>query len=268
MGSLAAVGVDDDLAAGQTGVAVRASDHELAGRVDVKDDLGVEQGGDPWFDDGPDSRKKNLEDILFDLVVHRLVDSILSEPGNGLLVAHPAEFGGDEFVVLGGNHYGVDPHRVVGLVIFDGELGFGVRPQVRHQLRVVVADAGENLEGDVGEIERQRKIVLGVAAGIAEHHSLVAGPLLVRVLPDHTAVDVVALLVDCRKHSAGRAVEHVFALVVADAVDDTAYRLLDVHIGILGAHFAADYHQSGGAESLTGHLGLFILTEELVEDGV
>ena len=30
----AAVGVDDDLAAGQAGVAHRAADHELAGRVD------------------------------------------------------------------------------------------------------------------------------------------------------------------------------------------------------------------------------------------
>ena len=33
----AAIGVDDDLAAGQAGVAVRAADDELAGRVDVPD---------------------------------------------------------------------------------------------------------------------------------------------------------------------------------------------------------------------------------------
>ena len=32
----AAVGVDDDLAAGEAGVAHRAADHELAGRVDVE----------------------------------------------------------------------------------------------------------------------------------------------------------------------------------------------------------------------------------------
>jgi hypothetical protein len=35
MGRGAAIGVDDDLAAGQAGVAVRAADDELAGRVDV-----------------------------------------------------------------------------------------------------------------------------------------------------------------------------------------------------------------------------------------
>ena len=39
----AAVGVDDDLAAGHARVAVRAADDELAGRVDVVDDLVVDQ---------------------------------------------------------------------------------------------------------------------------------------------------------------------------------------------------------------------------------
>ena len=38
----AAVGVDDDLAPGQAGVAVRTADHEAAGRVDV-DELRVRQ---------------------------------------------------------------------------------------------------------------------------------------------------------------------------------------------------------------------------------
>jgi hypothetical protein len=35
----AAIGVDDDLAAGQAGVAIGAADDELAGRVDVPDGL-------------------------------------------------------------------------------------------------------------------------------------------------------------------------------------------------------------------------------------
>ena len=48
----AAVGVDDDLAAGDAGVAVRTADDEAAGRVDV--DLGVlvhQLGGDDAVDD-------------------------------------------------------------------------------------------------------------------------------------------------------------------------------------------------------------------------
>ena len=42
MGGRAAIGVDDDLPAGKPGVAVRPADHELAGRVDVPDGLGVD----------------------------------------------------------------------------------------------------------------------------------------------------------------------------------------------------------------------------------
>ena len=37
----AAVGIDDDLAAGQAAIAVRAADHEAPGRVDVVDDVAV-----------------------------------------------------------------------------------------------------------------------------------------------------------------------------------------------------------------------------------
>ena len=52
----AAVGVDDDLAAGQAAVAVRAADDELAGRVDVVVDVAVDQilrqdAGDDLVDD-------------------------------------------------------------------------------------------------------------------------------------------------------------------------------------------------------------------------
>ena len=43
VGAAAAVAVDDDLAAGQAGVAVRAADDEFAGRVDVEDDVVVPQ---------------------------------------------------------------------------------------------------------------------------------------------------------------------------------------------------------------------------------
>src|SRR5207253_1953296 len=41
VGAAAAVGVDDDFAAGETGVAVRAADDESAGGVDVEDDVVV-----------------------------------------------------------------------------------------------------------------------------------------------------------------------------------------------------------------------------------
>ena len=64
----AAVGVDDDLAAGETRVAVGAADGEAAGGVEVEDGVGVEEGrGDHLLD-------HLLHEVLGDLlVVHRLV---------------------------------------------------------------------------------------------------------------------------------------------------------------------------------------------------
>ena len=55
----AAVGVDDDLAAGQAGIAVGAADDELAGRIDVPDGVlvhpaGWQRGDDEGLDDGAD----------------------------------------------------------------------------------------------------------------------------------------------------------------------------------------------------------------------
>ena len=56
VGRVAAVGVDDDLAAGETGVTGRAADDEAAGRVHVVFRILVEQtGGEVRLDDGLDS---------------------------------------------------------------------------------------------------------------------------------------------------------------------------------------------------------------------
>jgi hypothetical protein len=66
MGADAAVGVDDDLAAGEAGVAVGAADDEASGRIDVVFDLGVQElGRDDLLDD-------LLDDALKLLALHRV----------------------------------------------------------------------------------------------------------------------------------------------------------------------------------------------------
>ena len=68
----AAVGVDDDLAAGEAGVAVGAADLEAAGRVDVVDGLVAEQLG--RHDLGDDALHISVQlGLLLALVVARLV---------------------------------------------------------------------------------------------------------------------------------------------------------------------------------------------------
>ena len=159
-------------------------------------------------------------------------------------------------------------HRMVVRGELHGELGLGVGPQVRHDGGLVVAYVGQYLEHAVGQAESQRHVFLGVAAGIAEHHALVACALGVLGLADHAAVDVRALLVYGADDAAGRRVELVFGLGVADALDRLAYSGVDVHVGVLGADLAAHYHQSGGAERLAGHLRFGVLGQEFVKDCV
>ena len=75
----AAVGVDDDLAAGEAGVAVRAADHETAGGIDVV--LGLRNP--PW-----PTGMHRVDDVLLHLAAQLL--------------------GGDLGAVLRGDDHGFD----------------------------------------------------------------------------------------------------------------------------------------------------------------
>ena len=153
-------------------------------------------------------------------------------------------------------------------VVFYGELRLRVRSQVRHQLRGLLAYLRKYLQGLVRECERQRHVLVRVAACVAEHHALVPGPLLVRVCHDHPAVDVLALLVQGGEHPAGVPVEHVVRLVVANPVDHASCDALYVHVCIFRSDFPSYDHKSCAAESLARYFRLRILPEELVQDGI
>ena len=70
------------------------------------------------------------------------------------------------------------------------------------------------------------------------------------------------------KHTAGIAVEHIFCLVVAYAVDDSSYSRLNVDVCIFGTHLSSYNHETGAAECLARHLRLWILAEEFIKDGI
>lgn len=63
------------------------------------------------------------------------------------------------------------------------------------------------------QVDGHRHIVLGLVACVSEHHSLVAGALIVVVAVVDTTVDVVALLVDGRQNAARIAVELIVGFV-------------------------------------------------------
>ena len=101
--AVTAVGVDDDLAAGQAAVALRAADDEAAGRVDINFRFAVEQArGDGGLDD-------QLDHIAADGLQFRLRR------------------------VLRGDDHGVDALGLAGLVVLDCDLRLAVGTQIVHK---------------------------------------------------------------------------------------------------------------------------------------
>ena len=119
----------------------------------------------------------------------------------------------------------------------------------------------------MSQVKRYRHIVLGLTGGIAEHHSLVAGSLLIFFRPADAPVDVLALLMNGTEDSAGVTVELVFCLGISNLVDSVASHCLQVYIDVT-AHFTHDDHLSCGDKCLAGHMSLWVVSQELVKDGV
>ena len=148
-----AVGVDDDLAPGEAGVGVGAAEHELAGRVG-----------------------QDLVAVVGELGRHQRGDDVVAQVG----LEQRLEV--DVGPVLGGDEHRLQPDRPAVLVL-EGDLGLAVGAQVGQHARL--ADLGQALGQPVGQPDRQRHEVVGLVAGVAEHHPLVARALAVEdVLAD------------------------------------------------------------------------------------
>ena len=239
----AAVGIDDDLAAGQAGVGLRAADDEAAGGVDEVAGVVVEQLG----------RDGRADDEL---------DHILAQ------LCH-VHFRG----VLRAEHDGVHAHGAVLLVVLDRDLRLAVGPQIVHQ--TLLAHGGQALGQLVGQRDGQRHQLRRLVAGEAEHHALVARAVVERAVAGllalerlvHAEGDVRALLVDVRDDGAGLAVKTVLRTVVADLAHGLAHDLRDVHVAV-GRDLAHDVHDAGRDRALAGDAAVRVLRQNGVEDRV
>ena len=264
MTAKAAVGIDDDLAAGETRVAHGAAHDKATGGVHVQigpapiDALGIHDGRD-------------------DVLHHVLLDDV-----------HVLDLGR----MLGGDNDGVHAHGTAALVAH-GHLGLAVGTQVRQG--AVVAHLGEALGQTARKIVRHGHKRRGLVGGIAEHHALIArtdkidgvGGLarlgLIRLID--TLGDIGALLMDKAHDAAGLAVKTKLGAVVPDATDGIARDLLDIHV-CLGANLAGNDDGAGGDKRLARaahvvyvggnavgrnvslRLELGLLEENRVQDGV
>ena len=116
VGATAAVGVDDYLAAGETGVGMRAAEHELACGVDVESQLIVEKIAQLLGKFSQNAWEQHLFHILLDFGKHLLVGTLAGLVGVGQ--------GGYEIVMLCADHDGVDALRGAVVIIFNCDLTF------------------------------------------------------------------------------------------------------------------------------------------------
>ena len=247
MTGVAAVGVDDDLAAGQAHVAHRATDDEAPCGVDVQL---VVAGVDVVL------RQDRVDDVLLD-VVRELVLQI------------------DALLVLRRDHDGLDPDGHVVVVVLDRDLGLAVGTQVRQ--RAVLAHRGELLGQTVRDRDRQRHELGGLVDREAEHQALVAGTLQVEriggtadagLLGGVDALrDVGRLRVQRDLHAAGIAVEALDGRVVANLEHAVTGDARDVGVG-LSRDLATDDDQTRRDEGLGRDAALGILGQKSVEDAV
>ena len=247
-----AVGVDDDLAAGQAGVADRSADHELAGRID-------QQGR---------AQRLGVVEVGVLAAEHRH-DHVLPEVGLDLLLAV------DALGVLGRDQDPHDLHRDA-VAVAHGHLRLAVRAQVVEGS--VLAHRRQPPRQRVRDLHGHRHQRAGLVGRVAEHHSLIAGAVLVELvvvgcvgarligLVDPLG-DVLRLLIDRRDHRAGVAVEAEIAVVVADLVDRPADDLGDVDVG-RRRDLAGDDDQPRVDQRLAGDPAARILREDGVENAV
>ena len=234
-----AVGVDDDLAARQARVPVRAADDEFAGGVHPP----VRRLGDP-------ARGQDLADIGFDHGAHVVRGHVLVE-------------------VLRGQHDRGHLDRLAAFVT-QGQLAFRVGAERR--LLPGFAHLGQTLQDRVGIEDRGRHQLGRLVDGIPEHDALVARALVLVVGGVHALRDMGGLLVQQVRHLDGGVVELV--LLVADVADAVARDGFDpAHvIGQLRlvrqADLAADDDAVGRGEGFTGDARLRFLGDEGIENGI
>ena len=247
----ATIGVDDDLASGQSRIRGRTAKYERAGRVH--------------------------QHTVF-IVRHAIGKHVVKHRANHMfsqLFLEPSliHFG----IMLRGDQHGIETDRTIVVVIFDGHLSFAVRSQVRHF--TALAHFGQTMGQAVGQIDRQRHEHVGLIAGVAEHHALVAGSLrlialfaggrglLLTVETCHTLVDFGALLGQGDHHAAGVGIEADPGTGVTDVPDHGTHDVLDVAISLAG-HLAEHEELSGGSAGFHGHMRLRILTQHIVENRI
>ena len=119
----------------------------------------------------------------------------------------------------------------------------------------------------MGDVEGERHVIIGLPAGIAEHHPLVAGTLFVFVGPVDAAVDIGRLLVNGIEDPAGIPFKTVLPLGIPDGIDDAARNLGHIDV-CLRLDLACHDNLAGGHKGFNGYFRFGVECQELVDHGI
>mmetsp|Transcript_21337 Transcript_21337/g.50508 ORF Transcript_21337/g.50508 Transcript_21337/m.50508 type:complete len:413 (+) Transcript_21337:182-1420(+) len=239
VGSPAPVRVDNDLAAGESGVSVGSSNDEASRRVEVVDRLFVE--------------------VFFG---NDRLDDVLHEIAGDLFLGHVLR-------VLARNDNRVDPlgnRDTVGVeLVLAGDLGLGIGPDpVAGSVLADLRDLGSELRGKhVREGHESFRLV----GGVSKHDSLVTGTEVFHFCGVDGLGNVGGLFLDGHNDVAGLVVESLGGVVVANVLDGIADDLLVIDRGRSG-DFSKDHDHSRLAAGLAGDARGLVSGQAGIQNGI
>ncbi len=241
MSALTSVSVHHNLTSCETGVAVRSSDHKLAGGVDMKYKIFVKHSLYSIRQLRLYSREQNLLHILLNLGKHSAVS----------LFHRTGFLRRNKVVMLSGNNDGVHTHRLTLRSIFNCHLALGVRTQVGHHL-AFTTHLRKLSQQKMAEVNRKRHIIGSFIASISKHHTLVAGALLLGIFAFHATVYVGTLFMQSGKHATGVSVKHQLAAVITDPIYHATGHLHKVNVSVT-LNLSGNHHLTCGHKSFASH---------------
>ena len=209
----ATISIDNDFATGQAGIAIRPTDNESAGRVDVKRLFGAH----------PPVRQD-----IFNKGTHQGAHIVLAQT----------------LIMLGRHNHGSGAHRLA-IFIRQADLAFAVRPKALNRARFTRRrHIGENF---MRKSNRCRHQLFGLATGIAKHNALITCPfILIAAIAVNALRNMRRLSVHAHHHFSILPVKAV--LLIANIFDRSARQ--GFHFLIRNqtgrAHFAGHDNQISG----------------------
>ena len=245
MSCSSAVGIDDDLAAGQACISVRSTDDETAGRIDEV--LGVLINHI--------LRKDRIKDILSDV----FVDLFLA----------------DLSIMLCGQYDSLQAYRL-SILILHRDLALSIRSEILQSS--ILANLRQLQAQLVGKVDRERHIVIRLIGGVSEHHSLVAGSDGFDLAVGHLVFlcfqrlvnahgNIRGLLVQSDKNRAGICIKSHIAADITDLTDGVTHDLLIINI-CCRSDLTADNNKTSAGSCLTGNTAHGILRNDCVQNRI